>query len=45
MKQNKDLDHILPQKPVDLQASPVKLIFEKNKKGKHFLKVLDRSTG
>ena len=38
--------HILPQKPVDIQESPVKLVFEKNKKnGKHFLKVLDISTG
>jgi hypothetical protein len=45
MKQNKDIIHVLPQKSVDAQASPVKLIFEKNKRGKHYLKVLDRSTG
>ena len=46
MKQNKDLAHILPQKSVDPNGSPVKLVFEKSKKsGKHFLKVLDLSTG
>ena len=38
--------HVLPQKPPQVEESPVKLIFEKNKKnGKHFLKVLDISTG
>ena len=46
MNQNKDLAHILPQKPVEPNGSPVKLVFERSKKsGKHFLKVLDLSTG